>query len=136
VIAARSLARSDFAAVTSRAAPWLARAERLLRPRLGLLASPPAERLVSIVCFLLAVILLLPIPLDNVLPALAICLLAPVCLNVTASGFSPASRPPSSPLPWSGAFSMGWSRWRFSFSPMFSTDKDGRSPGTAAETHS
>lgn len=74
VIASRSMARSDFAAVIGRAAPWLARAERLLRPRLGALAHPPFEYLVGAVCFLLAVILFLPIPFGNMLPALAICL--------------------------------------------------------------
>ncbi len=74
VIANRSMARSDFAAVTERAVPWLFRAERLLRPRLINLASPPFEYLVGATCFLLSVILLLPIPLGNMLPALAICL--------------------------------------------------------------
>lgn len=74
VITSRSMARSDFAAVISRAAPWLARAERLLRPRLVALAHPPFEYLVGAVCFLLAVILFLPIPFGNMPPALAICL--------------------------------------------------------------
>ncbi|MGV6872862.1 exopolysaccharide biosynthesis protein [Pseudochelatococcus sp. B33] len=74
VIASRSMARKDFAAVTERAVPWLFRAERLLRPRLVQLASPPIEYLVGATCFVLAVILLLPIPLGNMLPALAICL--------------------------------------------------------------
>ncbi|MFC0218449.1 hypothetical protein FHS82_002318 [Pseudochelatococcus lubricantis] len=74
VIAARSMARRDFAAMTERAVPWLARAERLLRPRLLHLATPPMEYFIGAVCFLLSVILLLPIPLGNMLPALAICL--------------------------------------------------------------
>ena len=76
MIGSRSLARRDFTAVTSRVSPWLARAEQLLRPRLGAFSSPPSERLVGAICLLLAVILLLPIPLGNMLPALAICLLA------------------------------------------------------------
>ncbi|MBB3808968.1 exopolysaccharide biosynthesis protein [Pseudochelatococcus contaminans] len=74
VIASRSMARKDFAAVTERAVPWLFRAEKLLRPRLIVLASPPAEYVTGAICFLLSVILLLPIPLGNMLPALAICL--------------------------------------------------------------
>lgn len=73
-IANRSMARKDFAAMTERAVPWLARAERLLRPRLMHLARPPVEYIIGAICFLLAVILLLPIPLGNMLPALAICL--------------------------------------------------------------
>lgn len=75
-IAGRSLARKDFAALMGKVAPWLAKAERLLRPRLGVLARPPLERVAGAVCFLLALILFLPIPLGNMLPALAICLVA------------------------------------------------------------
>ncbi|WP_342640552.1 exopolysaccharide biosynthesis protein [Rhodoligotrophos ferricapiens] len=76
IIAARSMARGDFAALISRATPWLARAERLLRPRLGMFARRPAEYVIGGVCFLLALILFLPIPLGNMLPAFAICLLS------------------------------------------------------------
>ena len=76
VIARRTMTRADFAALVRRIGPWLARAERLLRPRLAWLALPPMEYLVGIVCLLLAVVLVLPVPLGNVLPALAISLLA------------------------------------------------------------
>lgn len=76
VIARRTMTRADFAALVRRIGPWLARAERLLRPRLARLALPPMEHLVGIVCLLLAVVLVLPVPLGNVLPALAISLLA------------------------------------------------------------
>ncbi|MBB5751362.1 exopolysaccharide biosynthesis protein [Prosthecomicrobium pneumaticum] len=74
VIAARSMARRDFAALTRRVVPWLQKGERLLRPRAGVLVRPPVEQLVGVVCFLLAVILFLPIPLGNMLPALAVSL--------------------------------------------------------------
>jgi hypothetical protein len=76
VIARRTMTRSDFAALVRRIGPWLARAERLLRPRAERLALPPMEYLVGIVCLLLAVVLVLPVPLGNMLPALAISLLA------------------------------------------------------------
>jgi hypothetical protein len=76
LIAERSMARSDFAALIARTGPWLVRAERLLRPRLAGLARPPAEYAVGAICLLLAVIVFLPIPLGNMLPALAICLFA------------------------------------------------------------
>lgn len=76
IIARRSIARKDFAAFVAKATPWLAKAERLLRPRLGGLAHPPAEYVVGLMCFVLAVVLVLPIPLGNMLPALAICILA------------------------------------------------------------
>jgi hypothetical protein len=76
VIVDRSMPRSQFAALIARTAPWLARAERLLRPRWACLCHAPFEYAVGLLCLLLAVIVFLPIPLGNMLPALAICLLA------------------------------------------------------------
>jgi len=76
VIASRTMTRADFAALVRRVGPWLARAERLLRPRAMRLALPPMEFAIGLVCLLLAVVLALPIPLGNMLPALAISLLA------------------------------------------------------------
>jgi hypothetical protein len=55
---------------------WLNKAERLLTPRLVVIARPPMEYVTGIVCLVMAVILFLPIPLGNMLPALAICLLS------------------------------------------------------------
>jgi hypothetical protein len=75
-ITVRSMERTQFAAVVDRVAPWLARAERLLRPRLTVLARPPFENLIGIICLLLSVILFLPIPMGNMPPAFAICLFA------------------------------------------------------------
>lgn len=74
LISARSVSRADFAAVVSRAAPVLSRAERLLRPRLAFLTRPPFEQLVGLACLCLALILVLPIPLGNMAPAVAICI--------------------------------------------------------------
>lgn len=75
-IARRTMTRTDFAALVRRIGPWLARAERLLRPRATRLVQPPMEHLVGLVCLLLAVVLVLPVPLGNMLPALAISLFA------------------------------------------------------------
>lgn len=73
-VARRSMLRADFAGLVNRAVPWLGKAERLLHPRLSVLVQPPAEYAIGAVCLLLAIILILPIPLGNILPALAICL--------------------------------------------------------------
>lgn len=75
-ITRRSLARTDFQAVINRIAPWLERAEKLLRPRATFLAAPPMEYVVGVLCLVLAVVLALPIPLGNILPALGIALLS------------------------------------------------------------
>jgi len=71
-IGTRSIRRADFAVFIERAAPWLRRAERLLRPRLLPLVSPAAEHVIGAFCLVLAIVLLLPVPLGNMLPALSI----------------------------------------------------------------
>lgn len=76
VVSRRSMAHADFAQLVRRIAPWLQRGERMLRPRLSWLARPPMEFLLGAVCLLLAIVLALPIPLGNILPALAISVLA------------------------------------------------------------
>lgn len=75
-IATRSVAREDFGRLITRFTPLLARAEKLLSPRLASLSSPTAERLIGGVCLILAIVLVLPIPLGNMLPAFALCLIA------------------------------------------------------------
>jgi hypothetical protein len=76
LMAQRSVSRTKFAAIINKATPWLVRAERLLRPRLSFLTRPPFEQVIGLVCLSLAIILFLPIPFGNNLPALAICLFA------------------------------------------------------------
>jgi hypothetical protein len=76
LISRRSMSRSDFYGMIRRVVPWLERAEKLLRPRISVLALPPFEYLIGVVCLLLAAVLVLPIPLGNMLPALSISLLA------------------------------------------------------------
>ena len=71
-ISQRSFAREDFARVLDRILPYLESIERLLRPRWTGLLGWNGERLIGFVCLVLAVVLSLPIPLGNMLPALAI----------------------------------------------------------------
>ncbi|MEN3974871.1 exopolysaccharide biosynthesis protein [Emcibacter sp. SYSU 3D8] len=74
LISRRSLLLTDFARIVARVAPVMARAERLMRPRLVLLATRPFDQFMGLTCLLLSVVLFLPIPLGNMPPALAICL--------------------------------------------------------------
>lgn len=74
-VSSRSMSHGDFATVVGKLAPWLARAERLMRPRLSSLALPPMEYVVGMVCLLMSIVLVLPIPLGNVIPALSISVL-------------------------------------------------------------
>lgn len=76
LITERSLSRVDFERVVRTIAPWLARAEGVMRPRLTVLAMRPVVNLIGLTCFVMAVILFLPIPLGNMLPSVAICIMA------------------------------------------------------------
>jgi hypothetical protein len=75
-IAARSMRREDFETIVGRIHPWLARAERMLQPRLSIFVEPPAEYLAGFCCLVLAIVLVLPVPLGNILPAIAISVFA------------------------------------------------------------
>lgn len=75
-IANRSMARDDFAAMAGRIGPLLERAEKLLRPRLAQLVTPSSQRALGGLALVLAVAILLPIPFGNMLPAVAICMIA------------------------------------------------------------
>ena len=75
-IANRSITRETFVNLVTRAIPWLARAERMLKQRLWLLVSPPAQRFLGAVCLILSLVLVLPIPFGNMLPSIAVCVLA------------------------------------------------------------
>ncbi|CAN5860097.1 exopolysaccharide biosynthesis protein [soil metagenome] len=72
----RQLNRADLARVFDRLLPWLERIEQVSRPRLMFMFGPVGDRLIGLVCTLLSFVLILPIPLGNLLPALTIAVLA------------------------------------------------------------
>ncbi len=76
LISLRSMSRDDFASLVERVNPWLEWADRFTAPRLQVLVTPRAERVIGAIVLVLAVVLTLPIPLGNMLPGLAICLIA------------------------------------------------------------
>lgn len=75
-LAARSFDIDHFRTVVARTTPRLNRVERLLRPRLPSLSSPAAFRILGAICLLLSVVLAMPIPFGNLLPAAAIAIIA------------------------------------------------------------
>jgi hypothetical protein len=64
--------RASFEAVLRRSLPYLERAEAVLRPRLTPLLSWTGERLIGLALLVLTVVLTLPIPFGNWLPAFSI----------------------------------------------------------------
>lgn len=75
-IGKRSLSRQDFRAFARRAAPWIARAERLLRPRLLPLTGTAGRALIGAVAFLLSVVIFLPVPFGNAPPGATVAIFA------------------------------------------------------------
>lgn len=75
-VADRSVATASFQSFIVKAAPWLQRIERLMRPRLSFLAHANAERWLGAFCAGLAFLLILPIPFGNLLPALGVLFIA------------------------------------------------------------
>ncbi len=55
-----------------RAVRWLKRVEAVSKPRLVFLFGAIGERLIGVVCMALALVLILPIPGGNILPAMAV----------------------------------------------------------------
>lgn len=76
VLGERSMATADFVRMVEMITPWIERMERFLRPRVPFLSGRPAERMLAALCLILATVLALPIPLGNILPALAVSLIA------------------------------------------------------------
>ncbi|HRD45964.1 MAG TPA: exopolysaccharide biosynthesis protein [Caulobacter sp.] len=68
----RTMKRAELAGAIRKIVPMLRRIETVSRPRLSFLFGPVGDRLIGLTCFLLALVLLLPIPLGNMAPAAAI----------------------------------------------------------------
>lgn len=59
--------------VFSRILPYIKKMERVVMPRWMCLVKPPADRIIAFICVLLSLVIMLPVPFGNALPALAIC---------------------------------------------------------------
>ncbi len=72
VLLDRTISLSDFRTISHKLTPYLARIERRLRPRLTFMYNPLGDRIVGALCFVLSLIVFLPIPFGNMLPSFAI----------------------------------------------------------------
>jgi hypothetical protein len=71
----RSLPRAPLLAAITRALPKLIWIERLLHPRLAAVTAPTGLRMIGALGLLLSVLIMLPIPFANILPALSLVLI-------------------------------------------------------------
>lgn len=76
VMRSRSFRRADFAGMLQRVVPSIRRVERLVGPRLIWLTNRRGEQVIGFLAFALALVLFLPIPFGNSVPALAIAIMA------------------------------------------------------------
>jgi hypothetical protein len=72
VLLDRTISLSDFRNISQKLTPYLERIERRLRPRLTFMYNPLGDRIVGALCFVLSLIVFLPIPFGNMLPSFAI----------------------------------------------------------------
>jgi hypothetical protein len=72
----RSMATKDFTRVVRRVVPVIERIETLLRPRDAAIVAPLGERLIGLMCAILALLLPIPLPFGNAIVVLPIMILA------------------------------------------------------------
>jgi hypothetical protein len=72
----RAIATRHLKKGLPKALVWLERVEAVSKPRLTFLFGSVGERVVGVACTLLALVLILPIPLGNILPAVTVSVLA------------------------------------------------------------
>lgn len=77
----REVSTERFAAIVERLSPVTRRVELVLKRRLDMLTGIVAHRLIGLLCFALAVMLVLPVPFGNAPPGAAISLFALGMLN-------------------------------------------------------
>ena len=73
-LARLEIKRSDLRRILERTRPAVRRLERALQPRLEFLTSSWAERLIGLGCLALSVLVFLPVPFANLVPATGIML--------------------------------------------------------------
>jgi hypothetical protein len=73
-LARLEIRRADLRRIVEKARTPLRRLERALQPRLEFLTAPWAERLIGLACVLLSMLVFLPIPFANLVPAAGILL--------------------------------------------------------------
>jgi len=72
----RPLKRDDLRGLFRKLTPIVKRMELVTRPRLTWLFTPLGERMIGVVCTLLAMVLVLPIPLGNFAPGATVAILS------------------------------------------------------------
>ena len=71
-MAGRQMSKSALQQISGGARKWFGWVERLARPRLKFLASKPAERLIGLLLMIFCASIMVPLPLTNTVPGIAV----------------------------------------------------------------
>jgi len=71
-MAERNMSKSGLQQISGGARKWFGWVERLARPRLKFLASKPAERLIGLLLMIFCASIMVPLPLTNTVPGIAV----------------------------------------------------------------
>jgi hypothetical protein len=72
----RTLPRAGFVMMIEQAKPWFIWAEKYVHPRMGHIIDGPGYRVMGAICLFITCIIIIPLPLTNVVPAISICIIA------------------------------------------------------------
>lgn len=73
-LANKSLERSKIEKIILYILPYIKRLECILKPRLSFLLEPTILKIIAVICLIMSIIMVIPLPLGNWFPALTICL--------------------------------------------------------------
>ncbi len=76
ILSRRNIRVAALRARTEQAIPWIERLEFYVRPRWIVLSRPPMPVLIGMLTFILALVIMLPIPFGNLPPAFAVLVLS------------------------------------------------------------
>jgi hypothetical protein len=68
----KTIKRETVALVVEKAAPYLKKAERVLRPRFSFASSPEGEKVIGFFSLIFSLSILIPLPFTNLIPAIGI----------------------------------------------------------------
>jgi len=74
-MAQRMMSKSALEQISNGARKWFGWAERLARPRLQFLASKPAERIIGLFLMIFCASIMVPLPLTNTVPGIAVAII-------------------------------------------------------------
>lgn len=68
----KGIDKAKLAPLVAKVIPWVERAERHMKPRMAFMVEGLGERIMGLMCTVIAIVLVLPVPFANFMPSLSI----------------------------------------------------------------